>query len=366
MAKRRKRKANKETQAGFNKLISYCHPGIHGVKRRDGRDPLIDSRLRGNDKRFINMEKFTVEQLKIRLDKFLAEKLPEISRSRIQRDIEEGLVMVNGKVDTLPHRAIRQNSVVEYEPSPEPGKPQAINLPLKTLYNNNGLLILDKPAGLVVHPGAGFKGDSLAQALLYHFKDIHLVGEEDRHGVVHRLDKDTSGVILVALTPEMYEHLKDSFAERKVKKEYIALVLGNIKENTGVFDQPMGKSKKDFRKHTITKSDMGIPKPALTEYSVLEHLTDGVDEYTLIVVKLHTGRTHQIRVHLSSAGYPLIGDELYGGKKVMKTGLNRQFLHAKKIEVQLPDQSWIEAESEFPKDLTELLIKLDSQKVHLL
>lgn len=312
------------------------------------------------------MKKFTVEQLKIRLDKFLAEQLPEISRSRIQKDIEAGQVSVDGKIDMLPHRAIRQNSEVSYEPSAEPEKPLPQNIPIKTLYNQNGLLILDKPAGLVVHPGAGFKGDSLAQALLYHFKDIYLVGEEERHGIVHRLDKDTSGVILVALTQEMYEHLKDSFADRTVKKEYIALVFGNIKENTGTFDQPMGKSKKDFRKHTIVKSDMGIPKPALTEYKVLEHLTDGVDEYTLIVVKLHTGRTHQIRVHLTSAGYPLIGDELYGGKKVMKLGLSRQFLHAKKIEVQLPDQSWIEAESDFPKDLKELLIKLDSEKAHLL
>ncbi len=314
----------------------------------------------------MSTHKFTVEQLKIRLDKFLAEQLPEISRSRIQRDIESGLVMVDDKVDILPHRAIRANSIVEYKPSPEPGKPQPQNIPLKTLYNNDGLLILDKPAGLVVHPGAGFKGDSLAQALLYHFKDIHLVGEEDRHGVVHRLDKDTSGVILVALTQEMYEHLKDAFFERKVKKEYIALVLGNITENTGIFDKPMGKSKKDFRKHTVVKSDMGIPKPALTEYKVLEHLTDGLDEYTLVVVKLHTGRTHQIRVHFSSAGFPLIGDELYGGKRVMKLGLNRQFLHAKKIEVQLPDESWIEAESDFPKDLKQLLIKLDSQKVNQL
>jgi 23S rRNA pseudouridine1911/1915/1917 synthase len=312
------------------------------------------------------MHKFIVEQLKIRLDKFLAEKLPEISRSRIQRDIEDGLVTVDGKVDTLPHRAIRQNSEVVYEPSKEPDKMQPQNIPLKTLYNNHGLLIIDKPPGLVVHPGAGFKGDSLAQALLYHFKDIYLVGEEERHGIVHRLDKDTSGVILVALTQEMYQHLRDAFAERKVKKEYLALVLGNIEESTGTFNQPMGKSKKDFRKHTTSKSDMGIPKPALTEYQVLEHLTDGVDEYTLIAVKLHTGRTHQIRVHFSSAGFPLVGDELYGGKKVMKLGLNRQFLHAKKIEVQLPDESWIEAESDFPKDLKDILIKLDSQKANQL
>ncbi len=311
------------------------------------------------------MEKFIVEDLKIRLDKFLAKQLPEISRSRIQRDIEAGLVMVNNEVDILPHRAVRKDSVIVYTPSPEPDKMQPQNIPLKTLYHNNDLLIIDKPAGLVVHPGAGFKGDSLAQALLYHFKDIYLVGEEERHGIVHRLDKDTTGVILIALTQGMYEHLKDAFADRKVKKEYIALVMGNIKESTGVFDQPMGKSKKDFRKHTIVKSDMGIPKPAFTEYRVLEHLTDGLDEYTLVVVKLHTGRTHQIRVHFSSQGFPLVGDELYGGKKAMKL-LNRQFLHAKKIEVQLPDQSWIEAESDFPSDLKEVLTNLNSQKVNQL
>lgn len=315
-------------------------------------------------------EKFVVEDLKIRLDKFLAQKLPEMSRSKIQRDIEIGLVIVNGEVDTLPHRAVKKDSVIVYNPSPAAEKPQPLNIPIKTLYNNHGLLIIDKPAGLVVHPGAGFKGDSLAQALLYHFKDIHLVGEEERHGIVHRLDKDTSGVILVALTQSMYEHLKDAFFERKVKKEYIALVRGNMPNSHGTFDQPMGKSKNDFRKHTIKKSDMGIPKPALTEYEVLEHLSfqlpGGLDEYTLVVVKLHTGRTHQIRVHFSSAGFPLVGDELYGGKNVMKLGLNRQFLHAKKIEVQLPDESWIEAESEFPKDLKEILTKLNSKKVNLL
>lgn len=310
------------------------------------------------------MKKFIVENLKIRLDKYLATQLPEFSRGKIQKDIELGCVTVNEEVVTSPHFAVRKDNVISYSPTAmvdDSLEPK--NIPLKTLYNNHGLLIIDKPAGLVVHPGAGFKGDSLAQALLYHFKDIHLVGEEGRSGIVHRLDKDTSGVIMIALTQDMYEHLKDAFAERKVKKEYIALVCGKMPQSHGFFDQPLGKSKTDFRKYTTKKSDMMTAKPALTEYQVLEELTDGVDFYTLVVVKLHTGRTHQIRVHFSSAGFPLVGDKLYGGKRAMKLNLKRQFLHAKKIEVQLPDQSWIEAVSEMPKDLKATLLSLNSKKV---
>lgn len=312
------------------------------------------------------MKNFVVEELKIRLDKFIATQLPELSRSKIQRDIEAGLVLVNDKVDTLPHRAIRKDDKISYKPSKDDDGLEPKNIPLKTLYNNHGLLIIDKPAGLVVHPGAGFKGDSLVQALLYHFEGIHLVGEEGRSGIVHRLDKDTSGVMMVALTESMYEHLKDAFGDRKVKKEYVALVCGNIEKSYGFFEQSLGKSKKDFRKYTTNENDMVSIKPSLTEYKVLEHLTDGLDEYTLVVVKLHTGRTHQIRVHFSSQGYPLVGDELYGGKKSLKLGLGRQFLHSKKIEVQLPDQSWVEAESSLPKDLKEILKVLNSQKVNLL
>lgn len=313
------------------------------------------------------MKKFTVEDLKIRLDKYLAIQLPEFSRGKIQKDIEAGHVKVNGEVIASPHFAVRKDNEISYSPAKvvdDSLEPK--NIQLKTLYNNHGLLIIDKPAGLVVHPGAGFKGDSLVQALLYHFKDIHLVGEEGRSGIVHRLDKDTSGVMMVALTQDMYQHLKDAFAERKVKKEYIALVCGKMAQSHGFFDQSLGKSKKDFRKYTTNESQMVAPKTSLTEYRVIEELTDGVDFYSLVIVKLHTGRTHQIRVHFSSAGFPLVGDELYGGKTAMKLNFQRQFLHAKKIEVQLPDESWIEAVSDFPKDLKEVLNKLGSKKVNQL
>lgn len=311
------------------------------------------------------MHNFSVEELKTRLDKYLAQQLPAISRSQIQRDIENGLVEVNGNIIRESKFVVRVNDKVVYRVESDKLKVESLkptNTPLRVLYNNHGLLIIDKPAGMVVHPGAGFKGDTLASALLYNFKDIHLVGEDHRPGIVHRLDKDTSGVMLVARTQEMYEYLKEAFSERKIKKEYIALVYGDLENHHGFIETPIGKSKTDFRKQTA--KDPVDPKPALTEYSVLEKFAIGVDKYTLILVKLHTGRTHQIRVHMSSIGHPLMGDELYGGKRTTLKDLHRQFLHAKKIEVQIPDKTWIEAESELSEDLKNVLVSLNSKTVN--
>jgi 23S rRNA pseudouridine1911/1915/1917 synthase len=316
---------------------------------------------------FMSEHSFIVETLKTRLDKYLAEQLSSTSRSHIQRDIEGGLVEVNGQVITESKFVVRLNDKVVYHKSEilnlkSDLKPT--NTPLKILYNNHGLIIIDKPAGLAVHPGAGFKGETLASALLYHFKDIYVVGEEHRPGIVHRLDKDTSGVMLVAANQQMYEYLKYAFAERKIKKEYIALVQGKLEKPHGFIETPIGKSKTDFRKQS-TKNVLEA-KDALTEYKVLEYLQDatGVDTYTLILVKLHTGRTHQIRVHFASLGHPLMGDELYGNKKSYLPGLQRQFLHAKRIEVRLPDGTWIEAESELADDLKEVLKHLGSKNIH--
>ncbi|MCL5008951.1 MAG: RluA family pseudouridine synthase [Patescibacteria group bacterium] len=311
--------------------------------------------------------KLKVEELKTRLDKYLAQALPAVSRSQIQRDIEAGRVEVNSRKVFEAKFVVRLNDRLEYnEPIVDNGVLKPINLPLKVLYNQHGLLVIDKPAGLVVHPGAGFKGESLASALLFHFKDIRVVGEDHRPGIVHRLDKDTSGVILVAKTPEMYEYLKDAFAQRKVRKEYLALVLGRMAKPMGSIDSPIGKNEQDFRK--MAAKPAADAKPALTEYRVIEELQnpETLDFYSLIKVKLHTGRTHQIRVHLASLGHPLVGDELYGGKKAKVKGLARQFLHAKKIEVRLPDETWIEAESELADDLKEFLKRLNSKIVNTL
>ena len=219
------------------------------------------------------LHELVVEQLKIRLDKYLAQQLPQISRSRIQRDIEAGAVLVNGEPILESKFVVRLSDKVAYKVASDELRVTSLkptNTPLKILYNNHGLIIIDKPAGLTVHPGAGFKGETLASALLYQFKDIQLVGEEHRPGIVHRLDKDTSGVILVAATQEMYEHLKDAFLEHKIKKEYIALVFGKIEKPHRFIDLPIGKSKTDFRKQT-TKNSLEA-RETLTEYKVLEYL----------------------------------------------------------------------------------------------
>ena len=335
---------------------------------------------------------FIVEELKTRLDKFLAAQMTDVSRSHIQRDIEGGLVEVNGQPIVESKFVVRVADKIRYKVTSDKLQVTGLkptNTPLKVLYNNHGLLIIDKPAGMVVHPGAGFKGETLASALLYHFKDIYVVGEEHRPGIVHRLDKDTSGVMLVARTKDMYEYLKNAFAERKIKKEYIALVYGKLEKPHGFIETPMGKSKTDFRKQTVKDPVEG--KEAVTEYRVLEYLelssvaestlsparqaggalpqggrvisSGRIDTATLLLVKLHTGRTHQIRVHLASLGHPLMGDELYGSKQTVLAGLHRQFLHAKKIEVQLPDRTWIEAESDLSQDLKDVLVSLKSKVV---
>lgn len=304
---------------------------------------------------------YKVEIQKTRIDKFLAEHSSE-SRSKIQRDISAGLVLVNNQKILETDFVVRAGDEVEYRPSKKDAL-EAKEIPIKVLYNNHGLLIIDKPPGLSVHPGAGVKGDSLVAALLFRFKDIKLVGEEGRPGIVHRLDKDTSGVMLIALTQDMYEYLKDAFQDRRVKKEYIALVQGRMEKSQGFIDTPIGKSKSDFRKYTTR--NMLQAKESLTEYRVLEVLAhpNGVDEMSLILVKLHTGRTHQIRVHFASIGHPLLGDSLYGNAKVDISELSRQFLHARKIEVQLPDGTWIETVAELSKDLRDILVNLNSKTV---
>lgn len=321
---------------------------------------------------------FVVGMLKVRLDKFLVEQLPAFSRSKIQRDVEIGAVTVNQIVQKEPKFIVREGDVVEYDAelgikNQESSKGKS-NIKIETLYNNQGLLVIDKPAGLSVHPGAGVKEEALSDILLRQFPEIEGVGEAHRPGIVHRLDKETSGVMLVAKSAAMYEYLKDAFAERKVKKNYVALVFGVPDKAHGFIDAPLGKSKADFRKYTT--KDMVEPKPSLTEYRVLEVLPlqpitynlqpNSVDKTALISVDLHTGRTHQIRVHMASLGHPLMGDRLYGGKRAILEGLRRQFLHARKIEVQLPNGTWIEAESELPGDLKTVLYSLQSKQVDIL
>ena len=307
------------------------------------------------------IRKFRVETPKLRLDRFLADQGSDISRARIQKDIALGRVTVNGQVELEQKRTVLMDDAVEYDYIPEE-KLVAKEIAFNVVYENPDILIIDKPAGLVVHPAPGYRGDTVAGGLLarYGVDDIGGVGDDAvRPGIVHRLDKDTSGVMLVAKTQAMFEFLKNAFAERRVKKEYIALVCGHVALQSATVDSPIGRHPRDFRK--MTTAHPNEAKEAVSEYHVVGRYKHEVDEYTLIRVKLHTGRTHQIRVHMASLGHPIVGDTLYGGTpggKAKLPGLNRQFLHAEKIEVQLMDGTWIEAHADLPEDLQAVLGEL--------
>ncbi len=316
------------------------------------------------------MKKFEVLENKLRLDRFLAESFKEVSRSRIQKDIEAGLVFVNKNKVLEAKFVVRTGDSVEYDYTEEK-KIEAKELDIQVLFENKDILIVDKPAGLVVHPAPGYKGVTLAEGLLHKYKDIHLIGEDEvRPGIVHRLDKDTSGVLLVAKSQKMFEHLKNSFQEHTIKKQYLALLAGHVPSKHGFINTPIGRHPTDFRKMTVNIPKE--PKEAVTEYTVLEYLPNikghkSIDEFTLVRVNLHTGRTHQIRVHFSSLGFPIVGDSLYGPKNNPSFGLElqRQFLHASNIEVQLPDKTWIEAHSSLPDDLKKILMDLKANNINL-
>ncbi|MBI2355909.1 MAG: RluA family pseudouridine synthase [Candidatus Doudnabacteria bacterium] len=295
------------------------------------------------------MHKFTVDKSD-RLDKFLSGKIPEVSRGRIQKAIKDGLVLVNGQKVLEPDFQISENDIVELpEFKTSPLKPHPSNLAV--LFENADLAVIDKPAGLMVHPAAGREGNTLAHALLARFPGIEKVGDAHRPGIVHRLDEDTSGLLLVAKTVGGFEYLKNLFQTRNIEKEYLALVHG-VPKLHGIIDVPIGKA------GTHQKMKVGEGREAVTEYSLLA--SDDPLQYSLLKVKLHTGRTHQIRVHMSHIGYPVVGDELYGGKFKQQDAelIGRQFLHAHRLKLRLIDGSWLELISELPEDLKFVLNKL--------
>lgn len=296
-----------------------------------------------------------------RLDKFLASKV-EVSRARVQKAIREGEVMVGGMIVLDPDYEVSIGSEVSLPEFPADTM-KASDVALEIVFQNDDLAVIEKPAGMVVHPGAGNTEDTLANALLKYFPGIEKVGEPHRPGIVHRLDEDTSGLIVIAKTEEAYEFLKKTFQDRNVQKEYLALVHGFVEKNHGMIDLPIAKAP------SRRKMKIGEGKDALTEYFVISQspedasasTADGLDQYTLLRVKLHTGRTHQIRLHMQAIGYPLVGDQTYGGtfKKLDQELINRQFLHAYRLKFQLLDGSMIELISPLPNDLKEVLTKLN-------
>lgn len=225
------------------------------------------------------------------------------------------------------------------------------------IYQDENFLAVNKPAGLLVHGVAGkvLKEPTLADWLIKNFPEVKGVGDDpaNRPGIVHRLDKETSGVMIVAKNQKTFDYLKSQFQEHKVRKTYLALAVGRVKDKTGRIDLPIGL-KSGTTKRTVTAKKMKMVKEAVTDYEVKKYLEIGEREFTLLAVTPRTGRTHQIRVHLAAIGHPIVGDKLYGGRRTELAGLDRQFLHAQSIEFVSPSGRRLRLEADLPAELAKL------------
>ena len=276
-----------------------------------------------------------------RLDALLAETLG--SRSRAQRLIEDGRVTVDGVQRPKRHR-VSAGELIEVDEPPEPPAPARVDVPFDVAYEDEHLLVVDKPAGVVVHPARGHASGTLAQAL-----EGRAAGGDDawRAGIVHRLDRDTSGLMVVAKSEEAHRRLKTMIQAREVTREYLALVLGRPPSRSGTIDAPIGR---DRRHRTRVSTDTDEPREAVTHFVIERALPTA----TLLRVRLETGRTHQIRAHFQAIGHPVAGDPEYGGTGAL--GLERQFLHAARLAFEHPfGGGGLELSSPLPPDLARVL-----------
>lgn len=261
-----------------------------------------------------------VEVAGARLDKAVSE-LTELSRGLANEQIKEGKILVNGQVKKAKY-TVKEGDVISYEvPQVEEVTYEAEDIPLEIVYQDADVAVVNKPQGMVVHPSAGHTSGTLVNALMYHIKDLSGINGELRPGIVHRIDKDTSGLLMVAKNDAAHVALADELKAQKSLRKYWAIVHGNLPNDRGVIEAPIGRSDKDRKKQAVTAKG----KPALTRFHVLERFGD----YSLVELQLETGRTHQIRVHMAYIGHPVAGDKSYGPRKTLKG--HGQFLHAKTL-----------------------------------
>jgi 23S rRNA pseudouridine1911/1915/1917 synthase len=279
-----------------------------------------------------------------RLDKYLAEVLPQFSRSYSQRLIRQGHVLINGQTARASQK-LRKSDRITVELPPLLLHPLAEPIPLTVVYEDESILVIDKPAGLTVHPAPGHPGHTLVNAVLALCPGLTMSNDLKRPGVVHRLDKDTSGLIVIAKNDFAREYLAGQFKNRTVTKRYLVLVKGRLSPERGIIEAPIGRDPYHRRRMAIVEAG----KQAITQYEVRKYL----DDYTLVEVSPLTGRTHQIRVHLSAIGYQVVGDPVYG---VKSAHLDRQFIHAYRLGFRLPStKQYQEFVSPLPADLERAL-----------
>ena len=301
------------------------------------------------------MEKIKVtKNCGMRIDKFISQTYPTISRSMIQKLIDDNNVHVNGVIVKQSYKIVEGDEIEIEFPEPKEIDLKAQDIPLDIIYEDNDIIAVDKPKGLVVHPANGNPDGTLVNAIMAICKDsLSGIGGEIRPGIVHRLDKDTSGLLIVAKNDEAHIKMSEQIKNRLVHKTYIALVRGVISENEATINMPIGRSNKDRKKMAVTKTG----KEAITHFKVLKRYNN----YTLLEIKIETGRTHQIRVHLTQIGYPIVGDYTYSNGK-NEFGVIGQMLHAKKLEFKHPiTGKQMVLEAPLPKYFQEILNELDNR-----
>lgn len=295
----------------------------------------------------------SVSKSNVRLDKYIAEQIPDLSRTRIKELIKSKNILVNNHLEKVSYKVNLEDQIKVTVPPKEPLKVKSENIPLDIIYEDNDVIVVNKPQGMVVHPAAGHPDHTLVNALLYHTRDLASSPEGFRPGIVHRIDKDTSGLLMIAKNAKARESLEHQLATKTNKRLYLAIVHGNFGEESGTINAPIGRNPHDRKKMGVVETG----KEAITHFKVLEQFKN----YSLIQCQLETGRTHQIRVHLSYIGHPVAGDPLYGPRKTLNG--NGQFLHAQVLGFKHPSSGkWLEFEIDPPKIFKKRLAELRKEK----
>jgi len=293
----------------------------------------------------------TEEQVGARLDVWVSMQMTDVSRTRATELVRDGLVLVNGEAKKAKYKPQVGDEIEVSLPDAETLEIIVEDLNLDIVYEDSHVAVVNKPSGMVVHPSFGHGRGTLVNGLMYAIKDLSGIKGAVRPGIVHRIDKDTSGLLMVAKHDKAHESLSDQLKAKTVKREYIALVHGVIDHELGKIDAPIGRDPKDRIRYGVVESG----KESITHFEVLQRFS----EYTLIKCRLETGRTHQIRVHMRYIGHPLVGDPLYGPKKTKKSDFG-QYLHAKIIGFNHPETNeFLEFEAELPEAFTTFLNELD-------